>query len=91
MWRKRLRFAIALFVVVFAAVVVLQLRKGHKPAPPPAAAPKKLDDKAVVNNLGPADYVSRDPLKGGAVKFRIKSGNQLTYADGSSKFGAGVK
>ena len=62
-----------------------------KPAAPPAVAPKKLDDKADVNNLGPGNYVIRDPLKGGAIKLRITFGNQLTYADGSSKFGGGVK
>jgi lipopolysaccharide export system protein LptA len=91
MWRKRLRFGIALFVVVFAAVVVLELRKGRKPTAAPLEAPRKLDDKAVVNNLGAGEYVLRDPLKGGAIKLRITYGNQLTYADGSSKFGGGVK
>ena len=91
MWRKRLRFAIALFVVVFAAVVGVALRKGHKPAAAPLENPKKLDDKAVVNNVGPGDYEIRDPLKGGKLKLRIHSGNMLTYADGSSKFGSGVK
>jgi lipopolysaccharide export system protein LptA len=91
MWRKRLRFAIALFVVVFAAVVGIALRKGHKPAAAPVAAPKKLDEKAVVNNMGNGEYVLRDPLKGGQIKLRIKFGNQLTYADGSSKFGNGVR
>jgi lipopolysaccharide export system protein LptA len=90
-WQKRVRLALALFVVVFAAFVVVSLRRGHKPAPPPASAPKKLDDKAVVNNVGPGDYEVRDPFKGGKLKLRIHSGNMLTYADGSSKFGGGVK
>src|SRR5205085_5955440 len=46
---------------------------------------------AVVNNLGPANLEIHDWTKGGQVKLRIQSGNQLTYADGSSKFGNGVK
>lgn len=90
-WQKRLRLAIALFVVVFAAVVVVSLRRGHRPAGPPATVPAKLDDKAVVNNLGKGTYESHDPAKEGKVTFRINFGNQLTYADGSSKFGGGVK
>jgi lipopolysaccharide export system protein LptA len=90
-WQKRVRLALALFVVVFAAFVVVSLRKGHKPASAPLEAPKKLDDKAVVNNVGPGDYEIRDPLKGGKLKLRIHSGNMLTYADGSSKLGGGVR
>jgi lipopolysaccharide export system protein LptA len=90
-WQKRLRLAIALFVVVFAAIVGVSLRKGHRPAGPRPTVPPKLDDKAVVNNLGKGTYKSLDPGKGGKVTFRIDFGNQLTYADGSSKFGGGVK
>ncbi len=90
-WQKRLRLAIALFVVVFAAAVGVSLRRGHKPAGPPATVPQKLDAKAVVNNLGEGTYEVHDPRKEGKVTFRIRFGNQLTYADGSSKFGGGVK
>jgi lipopolysaccharide export system protein LptA len=82
---------IALFVVVFAAFVVVALRRGHRAPAAPAEVPKKLDDKAVVNNMGPGNYELRDPLKGGAIKLRITYGNQLTYADGSMTFGSGVK
>ena len=45
-WQKRLRFAIAVFVVVFAAVVVVSLRRGRTGQTPPADL-KKRDDKAV--------------------------------------------
>ena len=90
-WQKRLRLAIALFVVVFAAVVVVSLMKGHKPPPPPATVPQKLDPKAVINNLGEGLHEHHDPTQGGKVTFRIRFGNQLTYADGSSKFGGGVR
>ena len=44
-WQKRLRFAIAIFVVVFAAVVLVSLRRGRptQTAPPEV---KKRDPKA---------------------------------------------
>lgn len=87
MWRKRLRLAIALFVVVFAALVVVSLLKGRKPPAQAAAAPSKLDPKALVQTTGGGVHELRDA---GKVTFRIKFGTQLTYADGSSKFGGGV-
>jgi lipopolysaccharide export system protein LptA len=87
-WQKRLRFAIAIFVVVFAAVVVVSLRRGRKPASPLVVAPKNLDPKAVVQSQGPGDYTVR---KQGKVTFSIKFGNQKSYADGRSVFGGGVK
>jgi hypothetical protein len=89
-WQRRLRTAIAVFVVVFAAIVAVSLRRGFKPPPKAPAAPQKLDPKAVINNLGEGIHETHDPTKGGNVTFRIKFGNQLTYADGSSKFGGGV-
>lgn len=87
MWRKRLRLAIALFVVVFAAVVVVSLRKGRKPPAQAVAAPAKLDAKAVVQTIGGGTHEDR---KEGKVTFRITFGNQRTYADGRSIFGGGV-
>lgn len=90
-WQKRLRLAIALFVVVFAAMVAVSLVKGRKPPPALATVPQKLDPKAVINNLGEGLHEHHDPTQGGKVTFRIRFGNQLTYADGSSKFGGGVK
>jgi lipopolysaccharide transport protein LptA len=76
---------------VFAAVVAVALRWGHRPAVAPLDVPKKIDEKAVVTNLGPGVWEIRDPLKGGKLKLRVHSGNMLTYADGSSKLGGGVK
>jgi lipopolysaccharide export system protein LptA len=89
-WQKRLRLAIGLFVVVFAAVVAVSLLKGHRPAASRVAAPPKVDD-AVLTNRSEGTYEVHDPGKQGKVTFRIRFGNQLTYADGSSKFGGGVK
>src|ERR1700730_5591432 len=87
MWRKRLRVAIALFVVVFAAVVGVLLRRGHKPAGQALTAPANLDPKAVIQTGGPGEFTLR---KEGKVTFSIKFRNQKTYADGRSVFGGGV-
>jgi lipopolysaccharide export system protein LptA len=84
-WQKRLRLVIALFVVVFAAMVVVSLKKG-RPASAPVAAPKKLDEKAILQS-GAGNYEYKTA---GKVTFSIKFGNQFTYADNRSKFGGGV-
>jgi lipopolysaccharide export system protein LptA len=89
-WQKRLRFAIALFVVVFAAVLVVSLRKGRTHVAP-ATVPQNLDPKAVVQTSGSGQFpASSEILKEGKVTFQIKFGNQRTYADGRSVFGGGV-
>lgn len=84
-WQKRLRLVIALFVVVFAAIVVVSLKKG-RPASTAVAVPKKVDPKAVVQG-GAGNYTH---TTAGKTSFSIKFGNQLTYADDRSKFGGGV-
>ena len=86
-WQKRLRLAIALFVVVFAALVVVSLRKGRQPAAPLGRGPDEARPEGghprVARAPTPATRRARRPS-------RIKFGNQLTYADGRSKFGGGV-
>jgi hypothetical protein len=74
-------------VVVFAAVVVVSLRKGRAPATQTVARPANLDPSAVVQTQGSGDYTNR---KEGKVTFSIKFGNQKTYADGRASFGGGV-
>lgn len=85
-WQKRLRLAIAVFVVVFAAVVVVSLRRGHSTQ---TAAPeiKKRDDKGLVTQGGAGHITNSEK---GKVTFSLKFGNQLTYEDGRSKLGGGV-
>ena len=85
MWRKRLRLAIALFVVAFAAVVVLSLRRGHKLAPA-ASLPPRTDPNAVVQS-GPGVFNSQAR---GNDAFSIRFGHQVTYADDRSRFTGGV-
>src|SRR5262245_27537909 len=84
-WQKRLRVAIAIFVVVFAAVVVVSPRRGHS-TQTPAPEVKKRDDKAVTEG-GVGDITNSEK---GKVTFSLKFGNQLTYEDGRSKLGGGV-
>lgn len=86
-WQKRLRLAIALFVVVFAAVVAVSLRKGHKPPPQALTAPANIDPNVVTYTRGTGEYTV---TKEGKVTSSIKFGNQKTYADGRSVLGGGV-
>jgi LPS export ABC transporter protein LptC/lipopolysaccharide transport protein LptA len=80
-WQKRLRFAIALFAVAFAVVVVLAFK--HRPAAgPEVSAPAPADDpNAVVVSTG--GDVAR--YTGTRKDVSIEYDKQLTYADGSTK------
>jgi lipopolysaccharide export system protein LptA len=84
-WQKRLRLVIALFVVVFAALVVVSLKKGRATSTA-VAVPKKIDPQAVFQG-GAGNFTH---TSAGKTSFSIKFGNQLTYADNRSKFGGGV-
>ena len=86
-WQKRLRLAIALFVVVFAAVVAVSLRKGHRTSTQNVARTPNLDPNAVVQTTGPGVWTD---MKAGKVGVQIKFGNQKTYGDGRSVLGGGV-
>ena len=81
-WQKAARFAIAVFIVGFSIVVVLALRKTG----PPPAKPERLpiDDKAVVQTQGGADWKRSD--KSGKVLFAIHSQEQKVYEDGRNVF-----
>jgi lipopolysaccharide export system protein LptA len=88
-WQKRLRLLVALFVVAFAAVVVVSLRRGHKPPPEKLLPPKKLDSGKTVafQTVNGGEHFT---TKEGKVVFKVKFGHQITYTDGSSKLGGGV-
>jgi lipopolysaccharide export system protein LptA len=86
MWRKRLRLAIALFVVLFAAVVALSLRSGRaRKATPPAIV--RIDPKATIENPRGGEYQRAEK---GKITFSLKFGSQLTYDDGRTKLAGGV-
>jgi len=86
-WQKVLRWAIAAFVVVFAAIVIVSLRRAH-PKSADAVDVKKLDKDALVQTTGKVD-IGR--LEAGKPSFRIQADSQLTYESGRSKFIGHVK
>jgi lipopolysaccharide export system protein LptA len=86
-WQKRLRVAIALFVVAFAIALVVSIRRGRQAAAPLVQAPPHLEDGAV--SKGGAGHVdTRTAGKGG---ISLKFGSQVTYADGRTKLSGGVR
>ena len=86
-WQKRLRLAIAFFVVAFAIAVGVSLRRGRQAAAPLVQPPPHLEDGAV--SKGGAGHVdTRTAGKGG---ISLKFGSQITYADGRTKLSGGVR
>jgi lipopolysaccharide export system protein LptA len=83
---RLLRYAIAVFVVAFAAIVVVSMRRGATRAAPTPEV-KKLDPNAVLQTIGKGEYTSH---KEGKVDYSITFGQQLTYGDGRNTFGKGV-
>ena len=79
-WQKKARFGLAVFVVVFVAIVVAALRQ-RQAAPLPGPSPVRKDPSAVIENTGTGVI---DLFNGDKIKF----GTQFTYADGRNKFGA---
>jgi len=84
-WQRRLRYAVALFVVVFAALVAVSFRKGQ--SRPPAPPVPKGDKDAVFYTSGGLKYTG---TKQGKTTYSIQAGTQATYPDNRSKFGGGV-
>jgi lipopolysaccharide export system protein LptA len=80
-WQKIARLAIAVFIVAFASFVFLALRKTGTPSVRPEKL--KIDDKAVVQTLGGADWKR---VVNGKVQFAIKSQDQKIYEDGRNVF-----
>lgn len=86
-WQKRARFAIAIFVVIFVAIVIVALRN-RKPPPVAAAIPQRQDKDCILENT---DSGHVESSKDGKVVFSLKFGAQCSYPDGRSKLGNGVE
>jgi lipopolysaccharide export system protein LptA len=86
-WQKKARAAIALFVVVFIAIVVVALRS-RKVTPARMPPPERKDKEAIVENTGSGRF---DHYKDGRLVFAVKFGSQFSYKDGRTKFGNGVE
>jgi len=87
MWQRRLRLAIALLVVVFAAMVVVSLRRGHAHRSTTTSIVRS-DPKAAIENRGNGVY---ERWAEGKKTFSLKFGKSLTYADGRTKLSGGVR
>jgi lipopolysaccharide export system protein LptA len=79
-WQKVARLAIAVFVVVFAAIVFIAMRQRAGVAGP-ADEPRRIDPDAVVES-GPGQT---ELTKEGKLIYSLKWKNQLVYKDGRSK------
>src|SRR5262249_28157170 len=79
-WQRTARLAIAAFVIVFAGIVFVAMRR----TPPVKSAPVKtpVDEKAVVQTSGRAD--TRRVDKTGKLLFALTSMGQRLYPDGRS-------
>lgn len=75
-WQKAARLAIAAFVIVFAAIVVVALRR---PAPVVQAEPPVRKSPETVAESGPFELKRFD---GATLKVAIKGEGQETYSDG---------
>src|SRR4051812_34240687 len=85
-WQKTLRWAIAAFVVIFAAVVAVSFRRGPAKGPEGAAV-KKLDPKVVsVGGSG-----QNQTMDAGNIARLIKFGHIESYEDGRQKLSEGVR
>ena len=79
-WQKVARLAIAIFVVVFAAIVFIAMRQRSGNVSP-TAEPTRIDPEAVVES-GPGQS---ELTKEGKLIYSLKWKNQLVYKDGRSK------
>lgn len=79
-WQKNARLGIAVFVILFAATIIIGWRQRKGP-PPESAAVQRTDPAAVVEDQGGL----YEHFKEGKLVFSIRSARQLTYADGRSK------
>lgn len=86
-WQKKARLAIAVFVIVFVAIVVVALRQ-RKSEPVAGDVPRRRDKDCILENTSGGRVES---IKEGRVVFAIKFGAQCTYGDGRSKLGNGVE
>jgi lipopolysaccharide export system protein LptA len=80
-WQRIARLAIAVFVLVFALVVVLALRGGRTPDAP--ATSPRTDEQAIAQTSGGLDY--RRHTDDGKLAFALSGNAQVTYQDGRTR------
>jgi lipopolysaccharide export system protein LptA len=80
-WQQTARFAIAAFVVVFALIVVLALRRNRTPEAPTTSP--RTDEKAIAQTSGGLDF--KRHTDDGKLAFALSGGAQVTYEDGRTR------
>jgi len=78
-WQRLTRIGLAVFGVVFAAIVYLSIGERRKPVPP--APVERLDPKAVAETYGGGLDRMRETQR----DFSLKFSRSLSYDDGSQK------
>ena len=86
-WQRKARIAIAAFVIVFIAVVVVALRQRKAP-PAHVAVPERRDKDCILENTQSGEVKQS---KDGKVVFAMKFGAQCSYPDGRTRLGNGVE
>jgi LPS export ABC transporter protein LptC/lipopolysaccharide transport protein LptA len=86
-WQRKARIAIAAFVIVFIAIVVVALRQRKAP-PPFAAVPERRDKDCILENTQSGEVKQS---KDGKIVFAMKFGAQCSYPDGRTRLGNGVE
>jgi lipopolysaccharide export system protein LptA len=75
-WQKPVRISIAVFVIVFAAVVFVALRRSAGPSDP--ATTPRTDPNSIAEMRGG----THERWSGGKLRFKVEYETSLTYADG---------
>jgi lipopolysaccharide export system protein LptA len=83
-WQKKARFAIVAFVLVFAAVVFLAMRRRAMAPAAPAESPR-TDPNTVSETLGP---VSFDHFVAGKLDYSIAGKDHKAFEDGRQELSA---
>jgi lipopolysaccharide transport protein LptA len=86
-WQRKARIAIAAFVIVFIAIVVVALRQRKGP-PTTAAVPERRDKDCILENTQSGEVTQS---KDGKIVFAMKFGAQCSYPDGRTRLGNGVE
>jgi lipopolysaccharide export system protein LptA len=79
LWQRRLRFIVAIFGLVLAAVVFLAIRRREPSGPP--ASPARLDPRAQTET----DKGVIRSIKGSKSDYRVAFEHAFSYADGVNK------
>ena len=84
-WQRLVRFALAVFAIVFAVAVYFAIRERPKGVDP-SSATGRTDMTAVVESVGGTSQIAKETQQ----TFAIDYGRMLSYPDGRTRFLEGV-